>query len=139
MTDYRQLKAFELDGKRLGVNYKESLSVTTGVTCHTYEFEGDGNRDLAIVEVAPDCMTPLQRVLKGDKTIEGYVSGKGSLTISSPTGRKKIYVAEDPNSNFSVQVAVGELMQWESAPDSKLIFFEICYPPYEDGRFENIS
>jgi hypothetical protein len=30
-------------------------------------------------------------------------------------------------------------MQWFADDDSSLTAYEICYPPYEDGRYENIS
>lgn len=137
MPEYQKLQTFSFEGQRFAVKYTGSNIVTAGVTCHTYSFEDDNTRDLAIVEVQPGCRTPLQRVLKGDRTIEGYMSGKGSLTVVGQTGQENVYSAEDAK-NFPVQVAVGELMQWKSMPDSKLEFYEICYPPYEDGRFENL-
>jgi hypothetical protein len=37
-----------------------------------------------------------------------------------------------------VIVKVGETMQWVAA-ESGLTFYEICEPPYIDGRFENLS
>jgi hypothetical protein len=29
-------------------------------------------------------------------------------------------------------------MQWQAALDQKLVVFEVYFPPYEEGRFENI-
>lgn len=31
---------------------------------------------------------------------------------------------------------VGDTMQWEAVSDSDLVFAEVCYPPYAEGRFE---
>jgi hypothetical protein len=30
-------------------------------------------------------------------------------------------------------------MRWEADPKSNLKAYEICFPPYEDGRYENIK
>ena len=30
-------------------------------------------------------------------------------------------------------------MQWEASKNSNLVFYEVCYPPYQDGRFENLA
>jgi len=76
----------------------------------------------------------LQKVLKGDRTIEGYVSGEGESTIIGLDGKQKIYQAQK---GLEVEVEIGELMQWQAAPDSDLEVYEICFPPYADGRFEN--
>ena len=133
-----KLKLFDFEGQKLNVNFIESMEVTTGVTCDVYEFEGDKSKDLGIVEVQPGCKTPLQRILDGEKTIEGYVSGKGTLTITKPTGKRETYTVGNSKAPFYKTVTIGELMQWQSSPDSKLIFYEICYPPYKDGRFQNL-
>ncbi len=37
-----------------------------------------------------------------------------------------------------VEVKIGECMQWEAMEDG-LVFYEICYPPYKEGRYENIN
>jgi hypothetical protein len=29
-------------------------------------------------------------------------------------------------------------MQWAAAVDSELIFYEICEPPYKEGRYESL-
>lgn len=40
--------------------------------------------------------------------------------------------------NKSVVVKVDQVMQWHANGYSDLIFYEICEPPYQDGRFENL-
>ena len=116
MTDYKKLKTFCFENQNFGISYKEPVNVAKGVTCHVYEFQNDESRDLGIIEVEPGCKTPLQKVVLGDKTIEGYFSGKGALTVVNSTGQKKCYNVGESAREFSVSVAIGELMQWQSAP-----------------------
>ena len=77
-------------------------------------------------------------MLLGEKTVEWYVSGKGKLTLTKSDGEQAVFNA-DGSEPVVVTVNVGETMQWEANPDSNLVAFEICIPPYEDGRFENIG
>ncbi len=130
--------SFEFEGKTLKVNFVESTEVKPGVNCDVYEFDGDKGRDLAIVVVEPNSTTPLQRILQGDRTVEGYISGKGALTITKPSGKKEVHEVGNSQEHFSIVVAIGETMQWQASADSKLVFSEVCYPPYEEGRFQNL-
>lgn len=36
---------------------------------------------------------------------------------------------------FEIAVMINDVMQWQA--DSDLVLYEICFPPYEDGRFQN--
>jgi hypothetical protein len=134
------LKTFAYEGKLLPVKFVSTLEVANGVQCNVYEFVDDKNKDLGIIRIKPGGKTPLQKVLKGDKTIEGYISGKGKLTITKPSGKKQIYEVDDKvKKSIMVTVGISELMQWEADIESNLTVFEICYPPFEDGRYENIA
>jgi hypothetical protein len=133
------LKTFVVDGQQLEVEYvKTDDQIAPGVIGDDYIIVDDSEKDLAIISVEPGCQTPLQRILKGTRTIEGYVSGKGKLTVISIDGEIAVYPVE-PGKSFSTEVHVGDLMQWEAAPDSVLVFSEVCYPPYADDRYENIT
>jgi hypothetical protein len=131
LSDFRQL------GGSDSVAFVQTVTVASGVTCHVYKFLNDDSRDLAIVEVQAGCKTPLQRVIGGDETIEGYFSGKGTLAVRSASGHQRIYEFHEPSEK--VFVRCGDLMQWQAAEDQPLVFFEVCKPPYQDGRFENLS
>ena len=128
------VKSFLFEGREQLVSFVETLDVADGVACDVYTFDGDTTKDLGMIRIEPGRKTPLQKVLKGDKTVEGYISGKGKLKITKPNGKQVVYT--EP---FAITVAVGELMQWEADPDSDLSVYEICLPPYEDGRYENIK
>jgi hypothetical protein len=124
----------------LPIRFIESLTVKDGVIADIYAFENDATKDLAIVHITKGSKTPLQRILKGIKTIEGYMNGNGTLTVIAQDGSRKVYAftsdtGTDPDTE--IEVRIGELMQWSAETD--LNFYEICEPPYEDGRFENLA
>jgi hypothetical protein len=134
------LKEFTLNGATQKTTFLETLQVKPGVECDVYTFINDKTKDLGIIRVEPGYKTPLQKVLSGEKTIEGYISGKGKLVIIQADGKTKIYVADDDKNMYPVvTVKIGELMQWQANDDSELQVYEICYPPYVDGRYENIK
>ncbi|MFA4995743.1 MAG: hypothetical protein WC536_01220 [Patescibacteria group bacterium] len=132
------ISMFNFDGVEEPVSFVETMQVIDGVECDIYSFTEDERKDLGIIRVEPGKKTPLQRVLQGEKTIEQYISGKGKLTITRQDGTQDVFLADGSN-HVSRIVNIGEMMQWEAAPDSDLIAAEICYPPYQDGRFENIN
>lgn len=138
--EFSPIKSFQFDEKEQLVTFFETMQVADGVECDVYTFVGDTTKDLGIIRISPSSKTPLQKVIKGDRTIEGYISGRGRLTITKPDGKQQVYaVNEELSEPVVVTVKVGELMQWEADPDSNLKAYEICFPPYEDGRYENVE
>ena len=134
-----KLKTFEFNNKAEDVKFLETIQVTKGVFCDVYAFENDTAKDLAIVKVEAGCDTPLQRVLKGEKTIEGYISGKGRLIITKSTNEHLEYVVNETiEKHFEIAVEIGDIMQWIADKTTPLKFYEICFPPYEEGRYENL-
>lgn len=134
------LAEFKFDEGLKKVVFVETVPVVEGVECDVYSVEGDNNKDLGIIRIKLGSSTPLQKVLRGEKTIEGYVSGKGKLTIIRASGEEEIHPVDDKNKGmFSIDVGIGDTMQWQADKDSDLVAFEICIPPYEDGRYENIG
>ena len=134
-----KLENFILGGTQRPIKYIETIQVKEGVEGDVYSFVDDDTKDLAIVRVQKGFKTPLQRILKGNCTTEGYVSGKGSLTVTSNDGTSQTFDYDDSGTidTPGVVVEVGQLMQWSA--DNDLEFYEICDPPYEDGRFENLK
>jgi len=117
------------------INLIETSVVKEGVVCDVYEFEDDVTKDLGIVKVIKGNKTPLQKVLSGDKTLEIFESGVGTLTVVDTKGETQTY--SFPSGSKEVEVKVGETMQWEAIEN--LTFIEVCYPPYKDGRYENLE
>lgn len=134
-----KLKTFNFNGKPLRTQFIESSEVTQGVVCDVYSHPETSEQDLGIITIQPGMKTPLQKVLSGERTIEGYITGKGSLTIVQNDGTKSIFEVSEETPHFNYEVSVGECMQWQAAPDSELRVYEVCFPPYQDGRFENLE
>lgn len=121
------------------VLFVETQTVQEGVECDIYTFLDDNSQDLAIVRVKMGYKTPKQRVLSGKVTIEGYVSGSGILTITSKEGIETQYEFQSDSESSEVVVEVGQTMQWYAKSGVEdLCFYEVCMPPYKDGRFENL-
>lgn len=133
-----KLTHFVVEDGSLAVSFKETQTVKDGVECDIYSFDNNTSIDLAIVRVAKANKTPLQRILLGTKTIEGYVEGTGALVVMSGDERHT-YDFGPGKPNTQVIVGIGDIMQWYADNDDNLVFYEICEPPYEDGRFENIE
>ncbi len=133
-----KLTSFKFDGETLQVNFIETLAVKDGVECDVYSFVDDESKDLAIVTVKAGYKTPLQRILLGEKTIEGFCKGVGVLTVTDNKGQQKQYSYETTDAG-ETEVLIGQTMQWYANSDSDLVFYEVCWPPYADGRFENIE
>ena len=125
------LKSF--DGQE--VRLVETTQVKEGVICDVYQFVNNNSKDLGIIRIEAGCKSPRQKVLKGDKTLQIYQEGKGSLEVVRENGKTENY--QYPGSIVSVEVNVGDIMQWIA--NEYLVYYEICYPPYLDGRFENLN
>lgn len=119
------------------VTYIDSQNIKDGVDCDVYAFKDDINRDLGIVKVKKGCVTPRQKILKGNKTIEGFLEGRGLLTVETGDGNKREYNFPNDSHPQELELHIGDVMQWQALDD--LVFYEVCYPPYANGRFENID
>lgn len=133
--------SYEDEDRDLFTGYRvRTDQVLGGVTCEVYSHPDNQEIDLGFVTKQPGYKTPLQRVVGGDKTIKGWIYGKGIFTVITKDGERIVNEVGTPEATeFSEVVGVGEQMQWEAAVDSTLVIFEICSPPYQDGRFENID
>lgn len=137
---YDHLKEFEFEGNSQPVIFIETEQVGDGVECDVYTFSEDPSKDLGIIRIESKSEAPLQRVLQGTRTVEGHLSGEGQLTITRIEGNKEVYLFDDrTQKKLSVDVHIGDLMQWQAIGSSRLIAYEICFPPYQDGRYENIG
>ena len=132
-----KLESFTYKDQTLATRFIESAEVFPGVRCDVYDHPETQQRDLGIIHIEAGKKTQPQRVLNGEQTIEGYISGKGRLTIVKPTGEKLEFPVGPDTKNFSYAVDVGDIMQWQAV--DQLVVFEICYPPYAEGRFENLA
>lgn len=133
------LKEFALNGIMEPVEFIETMKVKLGVVCHVYKFKNRSDCDLGIIEISKGENTPKQKILKGEKTIEGYISGSGKFTIQNQDKISKIYEIKNGNQEFQIDLVVGDVMQWTANVNEELTCFEVCFPAYEEGRFLNLD
>lgn len=132
----KKYTSFMFEGKELEVGFIETIQVVDGVECDVYEFTWDTTKDLWIIKIAKNSCTPKQLVLKWGKTIEGYVSWKWKLVVEKEAVIQEYNTTQ--GEELEVIVNVWEKMQWFSDSDSELVAYEICFPPYEDGRYQDL-
>jgi len=87
--------------KKSAVDFVETMRVAAGVECDVYKFVDDDIRDLGIIRIKAGCKTPRQKVLAGERTVEGYISGKGKLTIIKPGGEMVVF---DGKNDLEVEI-----------------------------------
>ena len=140
MPSPTRIETFQHKSRReLTAEYQDTLVVIPdAVTCDVYTHPETKRRDLGIVRVEPGCNTPAQKVLKGRVTIEGYFSGSGRLIIIHEDGSRDEFEVDEDSEGFSQGVYPGEIMQWQAGPQG-LQFFEVCFPPWDDQRFKDLS
>ncbi len=114
--------------------FVETTEVKEGVVCDIYRYKGDDSKDLGIVKVSKGFQTPKQQILDGLKTLEIFKTGKGKLSVIKKDGSSLIY--SFPGNVIKVELQVGDIMQWTAHED--LVFYEVCYPPYREGRFKSL-
>ena len=145
---YLELTEFTYAGRRYAVEQTGSLAVAKGVVCDTYSVDITDDWDLGIIKIDAGCQTPRQRVVGGTRTIEMYLMGEGHLSVASanasapdihPFKLEDLWTSEGEEiasgRSRSVDVGHGDVMQWTASGHMALMAAELCWPPYEDGRF----
>lgn len=118
------------------VEFVETQAVKDGVTCDVYSFTADNTKDLGIVRIKRGSQTPKQLILKGDRTVEGFLVGEADLNFSLATQHNAVYTYSDGNYGVETVLRAGDTMQWHASEDS--VLYEVCHPPYQDGRFREL-
>lgn len=119
------------------VVFIETQQVTDGVACDVYAFTADSTKDLGIIHIEAGASTPKRLILKGDKTVEGFLAGEADFAFSKATEGDSLFGYTDDSYGNDTTLGVGDTMQWSAIQDS--VCYEICYPSYEDRRFEQVS
>lgn len=118
------------------MTFVETLQVKEGVSCDVYRFDDDDTKDLGVVSIAKGHTSPRMLIVGGERTIEIFKTGSGSLTIEDAEGKLQRYNFSPSNRDETIELHIGEKVQWEAEED--LVFYEICYPPYQEGRYVNL-
>ena len=133
LTSVDKLDSFR--GER--VSFIETQAVTNGVECDVYSYLDDNSKDLGIIRIEAGASTPKQLVLKGSGTVEGFLVGKADLTFTRKSESETIFAYSDDSYGNDTTMSVGDVMQWTASQGS--VCYEICYPPYEYGRFATVN
>lgn len=138
-----RLTQFEVRGELRAVTFIETVKVREGVECDVYEFDKNKDEDLGIIRVSEDKETPKQRInLDLDFPIkfteEGFVSGNGVLSVDRYEGKSDVYEVNSETGRFSTLVYRGDEMKWRAGKGG-LVAYEVCSPPYREGRFEDLD
>lgn len=120
----------------LPVQFIETQNVRSDVACDVYSFGDDDSKDLGIIRIAKGASTPKQEIMKGDKTIKGFLQGHADFTFSRLGSADTVYDYTDDSYGNDVFLGVGDVMQWRAIEDT--VCYEICYPPFADGRFKEL-
>lgn len=132
-----KLNSFKLDDELLELKYESTNEVKLGVICDVYSVIGRTDLDFALVEMKSGSSTPLQLVKGGERTIEIHVSGVGQFFFQeNEKAEPKLFDLED-GKPFKLTIPIGSKVRWIAETD--LTFAEVCYPPYEDGRYINLE
>lgn len=136
----KKLTTLVCDDRELPVTFVERQEVKEGVICDIYTITGDATKDLAVIEIQPGFRSPRQRVLKGTHTIQRFTSGTANLFVDELDGSEhtRFFTSEEATQDNDIEVKVGEIMQWSSLGPDPLVYYEICEPPFETGRFEDL-
>ena len=137
----KKLQSFNLDGEVLEVIFVKTQKVKDGVICDVYAFAGDTTKDLGVVTVRQGCSTPMQKVLQGKSTIEGFISGTGTLFVKQADGKEVNYIFDEASKagKPQIEILLNEIMQWKASGGSDLVFYEVCEPSYTEGRFGEVA
>ena len=132
-----KLSKFTLDNEVLDLKYESTNEVKTGVMCDVYSVRERTDVDFAFVKMESGCSTPLQLVLGGEKTVEIHLSGAGQFFFQeNEQAEPEVFRLED-GKPFQLTIPIGSKVRWTA--ETELTFVEVCYPPYEDGRYRNLE
>lgn len=115
------INIFRYEGIDYDVERIETTYPNDDVECDVYKFVDDASRDLAIIYIKPHGKTPRQKVLLGEETTEGYMSGAGVFLHNDTVYR----VSDGDTREF--RVGSGDVMQWQAGEDG-LTCYEVCTP-----------
>lgn len=138
------LTIFTFEGVSQPVEFRETEEIPgyPGVKCDDYDFVGDDSKDLGVIRISEGCSTPRQKIndrKDTKRTVERYASGNGRLIVKKKDGPTALYeISSRSLAPLSVDVEIGDTMQWQADPDSNLVVYEICIPRFKPGRYTNL-
>src|SRR5882724_4520681 len=126
---HSNLYDFTVSGRLRTIAFENTYHIADGVDADIYTFADDHTHLLTIFTLAAGIKVPPRKVVNGQRIIEGYVKGKGTLTVSSASGAKETYYFEHDGHTKDVIVESGQSVQWITPNDSELVYYEVTPMP----------
>lgn len=120
---------FEVDGRLRVIKFIKTEHSAGGIDSDLYSFTDDPKHELAIYTLQAGCQTPSKIIHPGRKVLEGFIKGKGTLTVDLGTGAKSNYYFESEGRNKEITVVAGQALQWTAPRDSYLVYYEMREAP----------
>lgn len=124
-TQNDNIFSFEIGNISREIVFVKSVHVSEGVDSDVYSFLDDKSQILSIVKVKKGVKTPYEKVESNNKIIEGFLKGKGTLTVYLDGSNKNTYYFETAGYNKEVEIISGQTVQWSAPKDSDLIYYKI--------------
>ncbi len=128
---------FYYQGEHRPIELCNTEEVAAGVSCEAYEFTGETAYCLAIITMKPFARMPIQVVRGGLVTFEEVITGDEGTRLRVLRAGKYEVVQSGPHIP-STPILPSDVMQWTAGPKGAK-FSEVCWPPFEEGRFETLD
>lgn len=130
-TQKDNIFSFEIGNVNREIMYIKSVHIASGIDSDVYSFLDDKSQVLSIVRVKRGVKSPLEKIESANKIIEGFLKGKGTLSVSTFGNNKNTYYFETAGYNKEVEIHTGESVQWSAPKDADLIYYKIRDLPKE--------
>ncbi len=120
-----------INGVTRTISYINSLHVSDGVDSDIYTFIDDNSQVLSIVKVKRGFKSPFEKIMSHNKVIEGFLKGKGTLTVTIEGGTKNEYYFENEGYNKVIELEYGQTIQWTAPKNDDLVYYKIRDLPEE--------
>jgi peptidase E len=124
-TQNDNIFSFEIGNISREIVFVKSVHLSESVDSDVYSFLDDKSQILSIVKVKKGVKTLIETVESNNKIIEGFLKGKGTLTVFLQGNNKNSYYFETAGYNKEVEILNGQSVQWSAPNDSDLIYYKI--------------
>lgn len=107
------------------ITYLNSVHVSDGVDSDIYTFIDDNSQVLSIVKVKHGFKSPKEKIESHNKVIEGFLKGRGTLSVTFEDGNKNEYYFENEGYNKVIELEDGQSVQWTAPKNDDLVYYKI--------------
>jgi dipeptidase E len=134
-----KIYSFNMGNEIRDIAFITSEHVTEGIDSDVYSFLDNSTQILTITKVKKGSKTPLEKITTGSKIVEGFIKGKGTLTVHLESGTQNTYYFETAGFNKPVDVKIGQSVQWTAPLDADLVYYKIRDIPQQPKPAPDMS